>query len=251
MGIFTRRTGEEKMEKLLGKSALITGASRGIGEAIARGLVKEGASVILNGRDDAALKELAKTLRKRGGNAVHFTSDISTENGLQKLIASIQKLTQKLDILVHNAGTGAFGPHQELDIRDWEFQMAVNATAIFRLTQALEPHLRRSPAPQIIGILSDASTRFFFAGSAYSASKAAAHAYLGSLRKEWQGSGIRVSAIYPGLVATAFDGKSANERYKMDWLDPEDVAEAVVYICRQAPHVLIDEIVLHPISQEY
>ncbi|MBE0642289.1 MAG: SDR family oxidoreductase, partial [Bacteroidales bacterium] len=235
-----------KRKALDGLTALITGASRGIGRAIALSLAAEGAALMLSSRDDEALNELVHFILDRGGNAVHCASDITTEEGLQELTEFTQLIYPSLDILVHNAGAGAFGPHQELDIRDWEFQMAVNATAIFRLTRAMEPMLSNSHAPQLIGILSDAATRFFHAGSAYSASKAAAHAYLASLRIEWRKQGRRVSAIYPGLVATAFDGKSANERYKMDWLDPEDVAEAVVYICRQAPHVLIDEIVLHP-----
>ncbi|HRY98208.1 MAG TPA: SDR family NAD(P)-dependent oxidoreductase [Bacteroidales bacterium] len=241
----------KKRGSLDGTTVLVTGASQGIGRAIALTLAAEGAALMLNARDGEALTELVNHISDRDGNAVHCAADLTTGEGLQELVEFTGLIYPSLDIIVHNAGMGVFKLGDELSADDWERQMALNATAIFRLTQAMEPMLSRSSAPLLIGILSDAATRFFPYGSAYSASKAAAHAFLGSLRKEWQAQGRRVSAIYPGLVATAFDGQDAMQNYKLDWLDPEDVAEAVLYICRQAPHVLVDEIVLHPISQEY
>lgn len=236
---------------LLGRTALITGASVGIGRAIAFALAEEGAALMLCGRNEEALDSLNLEILDRGGKSVHYVCDITTNEGLEELTRFTELNYPVLDILVHNAGVGSFDLHNELSDEDWDFQMNTNARAIFQLTRSLEPMLWRSSSPLIIGILSDASIRYFSHGSLYSASKAAAHAYLASLRKEWQGSGMRVTSIYPGVVATAFDGNAADAPYKEDWLQAEDVASAVRYVCTQPDHVLVDEIVIHPISQTY
>jgi len=223
--------------------ALITGASRGIGAAIAYELAKSH-RLLLVSRNEIDLALLSSKITDTGGDAKFAAIDLADEIKLLDWLASV---TEVPEVLILNAGVGSFKPSEEYDLDDYNTMFNLNTRATFLLSKHFLPKGTKS----IVSIISDAALRFFPNGSLYSASKAAQHAYLKSLRTEWQTKGVRVCNIYPGLTNSWFNGQNpANEQhsYKMK---TDEIARAVRYVLDAPANVVIDEITLHPIQQKY
>ncbi|UYZ62259.1 SDR family oxidoreductase [Hymenobacter weizhouensis] len=235
------------MTDLTDQVAIVTGASRGIGRAIALLLALQGARVVAVARAAAELDEL--TLKTQG---LAIPADVSDEDDAQRIVDETLARFGRLDILICNAGVGSFNLLENFEAAEWDRIFDVNVKGTFLLCKAAVPHLKAQGSGHIIGIASDVSRRTFEHGTIYGASKYAQDALLGSLRKEVRPYGVKVSTIYPGLVDTYFnDSKPGSPEAERTHLRPSDVAQAVRYVLEAPAHVVVDELMIHPLSQEW
>ena len=186
------------MRKLEGKVVLITGASRGIGLAIARALDLEGARLILVARHR---EPLARAAEQISGTVMSLPVDVTKPGEVKRLFAAVQKAIRRLDVLINNAGVFTFKPFAKTTLEDWRRNIETNLTSIFLTTQAALPLLKRSQG-DVVNILSISSRVAFPNCSAYSAAKFGAWGLTGVLRRELRAEGIRVTAVLPGMTET-------------------------------------------------
>ena len=232
----------------MNKTAIISGASRGIGRAIAFTLSQQGYNVALLARNQQDLQQLEKEI---GKNVKVYAIDIANEQQVNQAVADTLSAFGKIDVVINNAGAGIFKPTEEITVDDWDTIMDTNVKGTFLLTKACLPHLKAQKSGIIIGVASDVSKRVFPSGSLYCATKYAQDAYLSAVRKEVRKHGIKVSLIYPGLVDTYFHNDTEGSEKQNQWLKSQDIANAVLYICEAPDYVVVDEFMIHPISQEY
>ncbi len=233
------------------KITLISGASRGIGRAVSLRLAHEGHFVIVLARNAEEIGELEHEIDEAGGKALSFVCDVSDEHQVNAVVSEVMRDFKRIDCLINNAGIGVFKPAEEITPEDWDRVMDVNVKGTFLLTRAVLPHMKAVGTGHILGIASDVSKRTFASGSLYTASKYAQHAFFESLRREVRPLGIKVSVVYPGLVDTYFHQAEQGEPQQAKFLHADDIAAAVSYILNAPPHVLVDELMIHPMSQEW
>ncbi len=230
------------MGMLQGKTVLITGASRGIGFAIAQAFNREGAQLILVARHRKPLEAAAAQL---SGTGMMMALDITKPGDVKRLFGAVKKRFDSLDILVNNAGVFTFKPFAKTTLTDWQRNIETNLTSIFLTAQGALPLLKRSKG-QIVNILSVSSRIAFSNCSAYTAAKFGALGLTGVLRAEFRKDGIRVMAVMPGLTETRmkdeFDFPIRND----DLLKPEDVAASVLGAVTQPRRASMEEILLMP-----
>lgn len=230
---------------------LISGASRGIGRAIASRLAHEEHFVMLLARNAEEISELEFEIDQIGGKALSFSIDVSNEEQINETVAQIIRDFNRIDTVINNAGVGVFKHAEELTSEEWTRLMDVNVKGSFLLTKAALPHMKAARAGHIVGIASDVSKRTFATGSLYCASKYAQDAFFSALRKEVRSFGIKVSMVYPGLVDTYFHEGEPGQPHRANYLQPHDIADAVSYILNAPPHVVVDELMIHPLEQDY
>ncbi|WP_375418403.1 SDR family oxidoreductase [uncultured Hymenobacter sp.] len=235
------------MTDLTDQVAIVTGASRGIGRAIALLLALQGAKVVAVARSADELDEL--THKTQG---LSIEADIANDDDAANVIAETIRHYDRLDILICNAGVGTFNELEDFTATEWDRIFSTNVRGTFLPCKYAVPYFKAQQKGHIVGIASDVSKRAFEHGTVYGASKYAQDAMLASLRKEVRSHGIKVSIIYPGMVDTYFNdttpGQPQNEKTH---LRPVDVAQAVRYVLEAPPHVVIDELMLHPLTQEW
>ena len=231
-------------DALAGKVALITGASRGIGFAIARRLGKMGARISVCGRDQVKLDQSASNLRGQGIDTLAIQADVARGDQISSLVQKTRQELGPIDILVNNAGTGLFGPFHEFKEADWNTVLDTNLKAVFLLCRAVAPEMIRRQTGHIINISSLAGKNTFANGAIYCASKWGLMGLSGSMAEDLRGYGIRVSAICPGSVATEFAGHGGKNPAKI--LQPDDVAHAVVALVTQSTGSFISEVHIRP-----
>jgi NAD(P)-dependent dehydrogenase (short-subunit alcohol dehydrogenase family) len=231
-------------DALAGKVALITGASRGIGFAIARRLGRMGARVSICGRDQAKLDQSASGLRTEGIETLAVRADVTRGEQISSLVHRTQQELGPIDILVNNAGTGVFGPFHEFGEADWDALMDTNLKSVFLMCRAVAPEMIRRQTGQIINISSLAGKSTFANGAIYCASKWGLMGLTGSMAEDLRGYGIRVSAVCPGSVATEFPGPGGKSPSKK--LQPDDVAHVVAALATQAEGSFISEVHIRP-----
>jgi NADP-dependent 3-hydroxy acid dehydrogenase YdfG len=238
------------------KTAVVTGASSGIGEATARGLSKAGFAVTVGARRLDRLEALAG---KIGGTALQL--DVTDPASVERFVAAVLEHSGDagLNLLVNNAG-GALGLDRLEDSRDdsWETMFATNVLGVVRMTRALLPALVASGAGHLVNVGSTAGREIYAGGSGYTAAKHGLRTLTQTLRVELLGRPVRVTEVAPGLVGeTEFslvrfggDAERARAVYKgVTPLTPEDVADCIVWAATRPAHVNIDEIVLRPLDQ--
>jgi NADP-dependent 3-hydroxy acid dehydrogenase YdfG len=233
--------------------AVVTGASSGIGEATARGLVKAGFKVVLGARREDRLMAVARELGGRG-----LPLDVRDRGSIQAFVEAIASEFGQIEILINNAGLAAgLQPLAEGSDDDWVQMMETNVLGLLRVTKALLPLLRRAPRAHIVNLGSVAGFEVYPGGVGYTASKHAVRAITRTLRLELLGEPIRVTEIEPGMVETEFslvrfkgDEQRAAAVYQgMKPLTGADVADCIVWAVTRPPHVNIDEMVVRPIAQ--
>jgi NADP-dependent 3-hydroxy acid dehydrogenase YdfG len=165
-------------------------------------------------------------------------------------VARFKRAFGGIDILINNAGVGTFAPVDQISFPDWESMLSTNVTGTFLLCKECVP-LMKEGGGHIVTIASDVSRRTFAGGGGYCATKYAQEALCLSLRKEVRQFGIKVTVVYPGLIDTDFHATPEGDPSHSSWLKADDVADAVRYIVDAPAHVVIDEVVLHPLSQDY
>ena len=231
------------------KTAVVTGASAGIGAATARGLARVGFSVVVGARRMERLEPLAAEI---GGRAVRL--DVADAASVERFAAEVPAC----DLLVNNAGA-AYGTDRIEDALDerWLAMYQTNVLGVLRMTRALLPALLASGDGHVVNLGSIAGFETYAGGAGYTASKHALRALTRTLRLELLGQPVRVTEIAPGLVETEFsrvrlfgDEERAKAVYRgLDPLTPEDIADCVVWAATRPPHVNIDEIVVRPRDQ--
>lgn len=217
------------MEQLKGKTAIITGGSRGIGKAIALALAKEGVNIIITGRNESSLQATQKEISELGVDVLYAVMDVSKRKEVDAAIAGILENSGPVDILINNAGIGAFGGFLELAPEQWEEIIQVNLLGVYYITRAILPGMIERKTGDIINISSTAGQRGAAVTSAYSASKFGLLGLTESLMLEVRKHNIRVSALTPSTVATdmAIDLKLTDGNPDKV-LQAEDLAELVV-----------------------
>ena len=234
------------MRRLEGKVALVTGASRGIGCAIARALLDEGAHTFLVSRRREAVRKLAAAWNAAGGRAEALSADVTREREVNRLIARVKKRSGRLDILINNAGVFTYKPFGKTTLEDWRSNIDTNLTGTFLCTRAALPLLKRKRGGHILNIISVAGREAFENCSAYCASKFGALGLSRVLAEELRPFGIRVTAVLPGPVRTKMIQKLGLRVPKGRILEPEDVARTVVEALTQPQRASLEEIVLRP-----
>lgn len=233
-----------------GKVALVTGASRGIGKAIAILLAEKGLRLGISGRNAEMLNQVAREIEALGGEVLAVPGDLSQVNVPEYLVQKTVEHFGGLDILVNNAGVALSRPIEETSIEEWDFQMAVNARAPFLLCKAAIPHLRRSEVPTIINIASVVAYKGYIHQGAYAASKHALLGFTKVLSRELYREGIRVHVISPGGVATDLIGSMRPDIPPETLIRPEEIAEIVWFLLANRGNAVIDEVNVRRASNE-
>jgi clavulanate-9-aldehyde reducatase len=245
--------------QLAGRTALVTGASSGIGRAIALALAAAGAQVAIGARRRDRLTVLATRIEERGAGALALELDVTDEAACRRAVQHTVDELGGLDILVNNAGLMLLGQVEGADTGDWRRMLETNVLGLMYMTHAALPHLlqRRGAIVQ----LSSSSGRVARPGSAvYSASKFAVNAFSESLRQEVTARGVRVIVLEPGVVETELrdhiTDPAAKERMtaaaaSVRQLQPEDIAAAALYAVSQPEHVSVNEVFIRPVDQTW
>ena len=239
-------TNNLQINSLEGRVAIVTGASKGIGKAIATSLADVGVKIVLAARTQHTVEQVAADLRKSGKEVIAIPTDVTDVDAVQNLIQHTLDTYQKLDILINNAGNGIFGPIVDFDPNDWDSVINSNLKGVYLCAKYALPHLLAQGSGQIINVLSIAAKVAFPASSAYCAAKAGALALTKVLAAEVRDQNIRVTAVLPGSVETPFweDIPQHPDFDKM--LKPEHIAHTVLSVCQQPNGMVTEEIVVMP-----
>src|SRR5213594_4343554 len=223
---------------------LITGASRGIGRAIAEKLSGEDTVLLLHGRDTVALAQTRKAVEPRCARVILLAHDLAKHSGVSDLMAEVGN--EPIDLLVNNAGVAVVKPFPEITAIEWEQTVGVNITAPFMLTQHFAP--RMPPGSSVVNILSIAAKTGFPNWSAYCTSKFALEGFSQSVREELRDRKIRVINVYPAATETEIW-----DNIKGDWpshklISPQDVASAVAYAISRPADVTLENVTLSSLT---
>lgn len=228
---------------LQGKCALVTGASRGIGRAIAIKLAGElNLDLMLAGRDVVELEKTRLEVEALGVKAHVFALDLALENAAEKIISETIKIFGRLDIIINNAGIAISGPVEKTTIDEWNNMMNINARTPFFICKEAIPYLRKSDHATIINISSAVGRKGYKNQGAYCASK---HALMGMtkvLAQEVQKDNIRVHVIAPGGVATEMITKMRPDINQDELIQPEEIANIAIFLIKNRGNAMIDEI---------
>jgi 3-oxoacyl-[acyl-carrier protein] reductase len=245
----TMTNGQNRLDSLApltDQVAVVTGAARGIGEAIALRLAGMGAVVLLTARDPLRLAEVKKSIEHLGGKAVVMPCDLTDEKAVAAFGERVRKEHGRCDILVNNAGIGLpRKPLIELAVDEWDRMMHTNLRGPYLMIRALAPLMIAANSGHIINISSLAGKNPLPGGAAYSASKWGLNGLTYSVAEELRQYNVRASVIAPGSVNTQFgDGSSSKNPNRM--IQPDDVAQAVAMLVTQSPTSFVSEILLRP-----
>lgn len=244
---------------LQNKIAVITGASSGIGYATALALSKAGAKVAIGARRTERLTELEEQIRKNGGEVFSQKIDVTKNDQCKSFIENIIKKWGSVDILVNNAGLMPLSFIKKLKISEWDQMVDVNIKGVMYCTAAVVPHMLEKKSGHIVNISSVAGRVVFPAGSIYCGTKHFVTAFSEGLRQELSiRSNIRITCIEPGVVATELTNTITDESLqafvdntkKMQALQADDIANAIVYAVESPLHVNVNEILIRPTTQE-
>lgn len=228
------------------KTAIITGAGRGIGRATALALANEGVAVGLIARTEKEIEQLAQEIRSLRGRAAFAVADVSDPKQVE---AAFQKLTDELgtiDILINNAGIGKYGKFMELETEDWQNMLNINLMGMVHMTKAVLPQMVEKQGGDIVNISSSSGLKGTKGSSAYSASKFAVLGMSEALMQEVRPDNIRVFALAPSRVVTGMtDSGNETEQEKEKFMQPEDIAEYIVSQLKLNPRIFI------PLSKQW
>jgi 3-oxoacyl-[acyl-carrier protein] reductase len=232
-------------QALAGQVAVVTGAGRGIGAAIARKLASLGATTVLCGRTQATLDATARTIVEAGGKTEVIPCDVTLVHQVEYAAARVDSTFGRVDILVNNAGVGGFTDLlHELAPEEWDRILNTNLRSVYYTIRAFAPMMIRAFSGHIINISSLSGKNALPRGAAYAASKWGLNGLTYSVAEELRGHNIRASVICPGSVETELSPHEGKDPTKM--LQPEDVAHAVAMLVTQTPQSFVSEILIRP-----
>jgi len=229
------------MESLKGKNALITGAGKGIGKAIALALAKEGVNTALLARSESDLRQVAKEIEAFGVKASVLTADVADMTAVNSAVEKAKADLGTIDILINNAGIATFGSFLELEPTQWEQIIKVNLMGVYYVTRAVLPDMIAQKTGDIINISSTAGQRGSASTSAYSASKFAVIGLTESLMQEVRKHNIRVTSLTPSTVVTdlAYSSNLIKDADRV--MHPEDFAELIIAQLKLNRRVFVKE----------
>lgn len=233
------------MNTLQGKTALITGGSKGIGYGVAESLLKEGMNIAITSRTTEAAEVAAARLSQAGtGKVIGITADVRDFGAQQAAVTATLEAFGSLDVLVANAGLGHFAPVTSLTPEQWHETIDTNLTGVFYSLKAALDALIQSKG-YFISIASLAGTNFFAAGSAYNASKFGLVGFTQAVMLDLREQGVKCSTIMPGSVATHFNNHTPNpaDAWK---IQPEDIGQMVADLLKMNPRTLPSKIEVRP-----
>lgn len=231
------------MTVLTDKIAVVTGAGSGIGEAIATLLHEEGAKVVLAGRNKDKLQNVANQLAQDSVNVV--PTDVTNKEEVDELMKIAQQTFGGLDIVINSAGQMLSSKITDYQVDEWDSMIDVNIKGTLYTAQAALPTMLEQSSGHLINIASISGFEVTKSSTIYSATKAAVHTITQGLEKELAKTGVKVTSISPGMVDTAITAAyNPSDRKK---LDPQDIAEAVLYALTQPKHVNVNEITVRPV----
>jgi NADP-dependent 3-hydroxy acid dehydrogenase YdfG len=249
----------ESTRPLVGKVALVTGASSGIGEATAIALAEAGAAVAIGARRRDRLDALSAKLRDSGARVLALDLDVTDEPACTAAVTRTREELGGLDVLVNNAGVMLLGTIVGADTEDWRRMLSTNVLGLMYMTAAAIEGMVEQGSGDVVNISSVAGRQARKGAGVYNASKWAVNAFSESLRQEVTGRGVRIGLVEPGAVATELtshitqpDAKAASAQMAagMRTLQSEDIARAVLYLVTQPPHVAVNEVLVRPTDQE-
>ncbi|KPJ83223.1 MAG: hypothetical protein AMS19_05090 [Gemmatimonas sp. SG8_23] len=233
---------EGGMPNLTGKVAIVTGATKGIGLAIAERMVNEGMSVVVSARTES---DVTTVVERLGAHAMGVPCDVSDPDACQALVDATIDRFGRLDVLVNNAGLGVFKPISELSVEEWRLQIDVNLGGVFYCSKAALPHLSASGDGFIVNIGSLASRNSFATGTGYNASKFGLLGLSEAMMLDVRYDDVRVSIVMPGSVNTPFNNNQmASER---GWkLEADDCALAVMQLLEYPKEAHVSRVEMRP-----
>ncbi|PFG13562.1 SDR family oxidoreductase [Bacillus sp. es.036] len=245
--------------KLDGKVAIVTGASSGIGEAIAKQLANEGASLVLAARREEKLTDLASFITNQSnGKAIVVKTDVTKKEDMEQLVEQAKQEFGKVDIVVNNAGVMLLSFMKNDEVDQWSQMVDVNIKGVLYGIHAALPDMLKQESGHIINVSSVAGHEVFASSAVYSATKYAVRALSMGLEKELSKTGVRVTNISPGAVETELTHHITDEEVlnmfkdrasSMKALQADDIARAVVYAVTQPEYVNVNEVVVRPMQQ--
>ncbi|HDG9396391.1 TPA: SDR family oxidoreductase [Staphylococcus aureus] len=231
------------MTVLTDKIAVVTGAGSGIGEAIATLLHEEGAKVVLAGRNKDKLQNVANQLAQDSVKVV--PTDVTKKEEVDELIKMAQQTFGGLDIVINSAGQMLSSKITDYQVDEWDSMIDVNIKGTLYTAKAALPNMLEQSSGHLINIASISGFEVTKSSTIYSATKAAVHTITQGLEKELAKTGVKVTSISPGMVDTAITATyNPTDRKK---LEPQDIAEAVLYALTQPKHVNVNEITVRPV----
>lgn len=241
-------------KRLSGKVAIVTGASSGIGEAIAKGLASEGAKVALAARRIERLEDLKKQIEGEGGIAVCIKTDVTNREEVKELVRHTESVLGPIDILVNNAGVMYYTMMKNLKEDQWERQIDLNCKGLTNCIGGVLDGMLERNSGHIVNLSSDAGRKGFPGLAVYSGTKFYVEGLSQALRQEVSGEGIRVTCIQPGDVKTELLSHTTDTEAKAAYdgssnckiLEPSDIANAVIYATTQPDYVGVNEILIEP-----
>ena len=236
-------------EKLDSKIALITGGSKGIGLAIAKSLLSEGASVVICGRGAAALEAAAMELANVHGEArvAAIRADVSKLEDVRALMAAVKNRFGGLDILVNNAGVGVFKSVGELQPEEWHSMLDTNLSGMYYCCHEALPLLKQSKGAYIFNIGSLAGRYASAGGGGYNASKFGVVGFSEALMLDHRKDGVRVTCVMPGSVDTGFGHPDTSKANANPWkIQPEDIADTVLHLLALPERTLVSKVEIRP-----
>lgn len=231
---------------LRGKTAIVTGSSKGIGYAIAEALAAVGANVLVSARNAEAVAKAARALDRVGnGRVLGVQCDVRQHDDVRRLVGRAVEEFDGVDILVNNAGVGTFAPIDELPVERWKQIVETNLDGVFYACHEAIPHMKRRGGGWIINIASLAGKYPMAGGTAYNASKFGLVGFSEALMLDVRHHGIRVNYIMPGSVATYFNDHTPNEEDAWK-IQPEDIARLVMDLLEMPARSLPSRIEIRP-----
>jgi short-subunit dehydrogenase len=233
-------------------TVLVTGGSRGLGAALGLELATRGYQVILVARSAQELRERAEAIHaKTGARVESIAADLSRPAEIKRCVAEANALLGPIDVLINNAGIGTYKPLTEWSTEEITQCLQLNLTTPVLLTQALLPGWLTRKHGMVVNVASDLSRRYLANMAPYVASKAGLLGFAGSLLREVKSQGIKVTTILPGIIDTAFNGAREGEKQESWSLRPTELAARIVDVMELPEHVVIDELTIHPMQQEF
>ena len=226
--------------------AIVTGAGRGIGRAIAEALARHGAAVVLAARTRGEIAAVAETIRGAGGRALAVPTDVTQDARVEALVDAAVGELGRVDILVTSAGVAAFGPVSGAKVTDWDPMLAVNLRAVMTCCRAVLPPMIRQKSGTIINVASVAASRAIPGAAAYAATKAGVVAWSHVLAEELRTDGIRVGVICPGAVDTPLWDAIPGGPDRARMLTVDTVARAVLLMATLPAGATMEDVTLLP-----
>jgi 3-oxoacyl-[acyl-carrier protein] reductase len=233
------------MENIAGKTAIVTGGTRGIGRAIAARLLEDGARVAICGRSQASVDAVVEELR-RSGEVFGAACDVTKAADVKRLFVAVEAKFGPADILVNNAGEGLFRKVGEMTVEDWHRNIDLNLNGVFYCTREALDQFKRRGGGFVVNISSLAGKNAFSGGAGYNASKFGLNGFSEALMLDHRHDNVRVSYIMPGSVDTEFADparRSGNNSWK---IAPEDVADVVSMVLRIPPRTMVSRVEMRP-----